>query len=91
MAVLVSDVCPVNYHDFDATNYGSTCKRAFFCLQDFEQLCVSPKTPLLQTRVSDNAWVCGVSPRADTQMLLLSCTAVERRRGVLRCVHAGNL
>lgn len=38
-------------------------------MQEIEQLCVSPKTPLLLTRVSDNAWVCGTVPRLMTTSL----------------------
>jgi hypothetical protein len=29
-------------------------------VQELGELCVSPKTPLLHTRITDNAWVCGV-------------------------------
>ena len=32
------------------------------CLQELENMCVSPKTPLLNTRITENAFVCGAPP-----------------------------
>ena len=65
---LVSTYIPVGKHSYMIHTAVS--------LQELEQLCVSPKTPLLQTRIIDNAWVCGMFRALRLPMIgmcLLSC------------------